>query len=251
MATTTPQQDDQQGHSEHLAAHEGDFYASFRRDYPLTWLLTLVGPPLGTVALLVVIGIVAGWKFVRNLAVTGVFTFFFFGKFVILGGNGHAPEGTAEFLTNRELFFMVVYMDVMTAMLLVCHAGFLFRIPYLGKRLLSLAEDGQFILKLHPWMRRATFVGMVGFVMFPLAATGAVGGAIFGRLLGMSRISTFLGICLGSVLGCALMFYGSKQIDLYLDRDNPLNIIAGIGIIVALILLLNHRYRDMKRRAGH
>ena len=45
---------------------------------------------------------------------------------------------------------MVVYMDVMTAAMLVFHAGFLFRIPYLGERLLSLAEDGQFMLKLHP-----------------------------------------------------------------------------------------------------
>jgi uncharacterized membrane protein len=169
---------------------------------------------------------------------------------VILGGEGEGAAA-ADFLTSGQLFFMVVYMDIMTATMLVFHAGFLFRMPYLGGKLLNLAEDGHFMLKLHPWMRRATFIGLVVFVMFPLAATGSVGGAIFGRLLGLSRVSTFLGILLGSVLGCGLMYYGSELVNQYLDRDNPLHTIGGIAVIVGLILLLNYRYRHMKRNAGH
>jgi uncharacterized membrane protein len=246
MTSTAQQQDEQNASSEHLADHESDFYASFRRDYPLIWLLTLVGPPLVTLLLLIVIGALAGWSFVLKLMLIALPTFFFLGKFVILGV---AESSAADFPTSGQLFWMVFYMDVMTAMLLVFHAGFLFRIPYLGRRLLVVAQDGQFMLRLHPWMRRATFAGITLFVMFPLAATGAVGAAIFGRLLGMSRIATFLGICLGSVLGCGVMFYGSVLINRYLDRNDSLLTFGGVAVIVAVIVLLNYRYRQMKKRA--
>ena len=181
-------------------------------------------------------GILSLLSFLAGFLMTVAATFFFLGKFVIL----HSEP--------LKLFALVVYMDVMTGMLLVFHAGFLFRIPYLGSRLLVVARDSQQLLAGHPWIRRATFVGTTLFVMFPLAATGAVGAAIFGRLLGMSRLSTFLAICLGSVLGCGLMFYGSVLIDTYIGRENPLLTIGGVAVIVALILLLNYRYRKMKSK---
>ncbi|MDP7267266.1 MAG: small multi-drug export protein [Pirellulales bacterium] len=247
MASTAKQHEEQTALPGHLAGHEEEFCVSFQRDFPFLWLLTLVGPPLLTVVLLVVIGVSAGWLFVRKLVLTGFFTFFLFGKFVILSGDG--SEVASPFFTPDQLFLLVLYMDLMTAMMLVFHAGFLFRIPYLGHRLLLVAEDGQFILQLHPWMRRATFVGITLFVMFPLAATGAVGAAIFGRLLGMSRIATFFGICLGSLLGCGAMYYGSFLINQYLDRNNLLLTVGGIAVIVAVIFLLNYRYRQLKKRA--
>jgi hypothetical protein len=90
-------------------------------------------------------------------------------------------------------------------------------------------------------------VGITLFVMFPLAATGAVGAAIFGRLLGMSRVSTFLAICLGSIMGCGVMVYGSVLIDKYIGRENPMLTIGGLAVIISLIFLLNYRYRKMKK----
>jgi hypothetical protein len=82
--------------------------------------------------------------------------------------------------------------------------------------------------------------------MFPLAATGSVGGSIFGRLLGMSRLGTFTGIAIGNVLGCALMYFGSEVITRHLDRDNPMLLIGGVAVVAAIIFILNHRYRQLK-----
>jgi hypothetical protein len=45
------------------------------------------------------------------------------------------------------------------------------------------------------------------------------------------------------------MFYGSYLINRYLNRDEPLLMIAGILVILAVILLLNYRYRQLKKRA--
>jgi uncharacterized membrane protein len=139
-------------------------------------------------------------------------------------------------------------MDLMVAVLLVCHAGFLFRIPVLGSKLLALTEDGQVMLRRFPWMRRITFLGIVTFVMFTLAATGSVGGALFGRLLGMSRKATLLGIAIGSVFGCGVMYFKAGLVREYLDPKNPMTTIGGIAVILGIIFVLNFRYRKMKKR---
>jgi hypothetical protein len=178
--------------------------ASYRRDYPVLWWLTLVGPFVVTGGVLFAV-----WE--------------------LSGSN-------------------VLYMDVMTACLLAFHLGFLFRLPVVGAKLNAMVEDGHFILQSNPWMKRLTFVGLVAFVMFPLAATGSVGGSIFAQLLGMSRLSTFVGITLGNVLGCALMYFGSELITRYVGRDNPWLLVGGIAVIAALLFLLNHRYRQAKAR---
>lgn len=220
----------------------------FRRDHPLAWLLTLVGPFVLTGAVLFVVLELEGTRAAWRLASTGVATFFVFGKFVILGGGDSALQEARRFYTAEQLVMLVLYMDVMTACFLTFHLGFLFRLPVIGGKLKELVDDGQFILRSNRWMKRATFLGLVAFVMFPLAATGSVGGSIFGRLLGMSRSGAFTAIVTGNALGCALMYFGSELITRHLDRDNPLLLIGGITFIAVVIFLLNHRYRQLKAR---
>ncbi len=222
--------------------------AAFRRDYPLVWFLTLVGPFALTVGVLFVLYQLAGLNAVWQLVSTAFATFFFFGKFVILGGSEGDLLEVRGFYTAEQLVVLVLYMDVMTASVLAFHLGFLFRFPVLGRKLKALVEDGQFILQSNRWMKRATFLGLVAFVMFPLAATGSVGGSIFGRLLGMSRPGTFTAIAIGNLLGCALMYFGSELITRHLDRDNPLLMIGGVAVIAVILWMLNRRYRQFKSR---
>lgn len=234
-----------------LLADEHAFRDQFRQDHPVIWALTLFAPFVGTGLALLSVLVFEGGEFLRKLLAAAVATFFFFGRFVILGGTdvpGPHEEHVASFLTRGELFLMVVWMDVSIAMIFVYHASFIYRIPFVGPRLLRLVEDGQFILAHQPWIRRATFVGLVAFVFFPLAATGAVGGSIFGRLLGMTRRATFLAILLGSVLGCGAMYVGAGVINRYLDRDNPWLTVGGIAVVVGIIVILNWRYQKLKRR---
>lgn len=239
-----------------LAAEESRFGESFRREHPIQWWTTLVGPFAATAAVLLAVLATHDLAYLQKLLVTAAATFFVFGRFVILGGveaDPAASEQLAEihgFLTRGELFAMVVWMDVATATVLVYHQGFLFKLPFLGPRLLGLVEDGRFILKRQPWIRRATFAGLVAFVMFPLAATGSVGGAIFGRLVGLSRGAALAAIVLGSVLGCGAMYLGAGVINRHVDRSNPWLTVGGIAVVLAVIVLLNWRYRCMKRRAA-
>lgn len=245
--TSTPENQATAWLQKQIQAAEDDFTISFKARYPLVWWATLIGPFVLTIAILGGVAAVAGVKWARRLVLTALATFFFFGRFVILGGHD-SPGEVQKFFSPAQLALMILYMDLIVASLLVCHGGFLFKLPFVGPRILALVEDGRFILASHPWMKRATFVGLVAFVMFPLAATGSVGGSIFGRLLGMSRKAAFVAVALGSFLGCTAMYLGANLLNRYLDRDNPWLTIGGIAFVALLILLLNHRYRQLKRR---
>ncbi len=228
-----------------------NFENSFRKKYPLLWFSTLIGPFLLTAAILVVLYFVRGAKWMWGLVGTAVFTFFVLGKFAIIFGADVPAESVQvyEIPTVWEIFVMLVYMDLITAMLLAFHTGYLFQLPWVGPKMSALATDGRFILKSNPWMERATFVGLVAFVVFPLAATGSIGGSIFGRLLGMSRGRVLLGVCLGSIIGCGLMYLCSGLVrQVGVDPKDPVFLWGGIAVIAALLLLLNHRYQRAKAR---
>lgn len=220
---------------------------AFRREHPFWWWFTLVGPGPVMLIVLALLWFERGAEFVWQLVATALATFFLFGRFVILGGTGPEMEEIASYLTSGELFAMVVYMDVAVACVLAFHLSFLYRLPHIGPRLEALGQDSEFILHSNRWMRRVTFLGLVAFVAFPLAATGSVGGAIFGRLLGMSRAATFSGVVIGSLAGCGAMYFGAALINAHLDRDNPWLLVGGIVVITALTLLLNRRYRQLKK----
>lgn len=246
---------------DHLA-DEVTYGDTFRRDYPLGWWATLLAPFVLTGAMLASLGLTRGWDFVAKLVAAATSSFFVLGRFVILLGSGEAGpafEGHAEdvakfkFLSTPELFTMVTWMDLCTACLLVFHASFIYKIPKLGPRLLSLRDEGQFFLRYQPWIRRFTFVGLSVFVAIPIAATGAIAGSIFGRLLGMTRTATILAIFCGTMLGNGAMLALRGVIHKlpFLDPNNPWNLAIGIAVIVGVVGLLNWRYRKLKKELGH
>lgn len=244
-----------------LVEREASFGREFRTQYPLVWWGTLLGPFVLSAAVLVVLWIVRGWDFVLQLLGTALVTFFGLGRFVILLGSDRARTegaGLAEaseaarfkFMTAFELFCMVTWMDLCAATLLVFHAGFLFKLPKLGPRLLTLREEGVFFMQYQPWMRRFTLLGLTLFVMFPLAATGSVAGSIFGQLLGMHRKSVLLAIVLGTLVGNGSMyFFGGliRRLGIF-DPSNPWNLIGGAVLIIAVIAFLGYRYNAMKKQ---
>lgn len=221
--------------------------SGFERDSDSLWrnerllaIATLAGPALITLAVIVAVAVSAGFEEARHLVLAGLLAFFVLGRFVILGGRDAGPD-VAGF-TPAELAVMVFYMDIMTAIVVSWHAGALFRLPWLGQRLRFLMQSGREILADNRWMRRTTFLGIVAFVMFPLASSGSVGGSLFGRLLGLSRTATFLGVLIGSLLGCGTMYYGATIFNKYVDQNNPLLRWGGVAALVVLLALLNRRY---------
>ena len=148
---------------------------SFRREHPTVWWLTLVGPFIATAGILLFVLKLSGANILWRLVTTAVATFFVLGKFVILGGSEGDLFDAGAFFTAEQLAVIGLYMDMMTACVMTFHLGFLSKLPAIGAKLNDLAEDGRFILQSNVWMKRATFAGLVDFVMFPLAAIACWG----------------------------------------------------------------------------
>ncbi|MCA9074476.1 MAG: small multi-drug export protein [Planctomycetaceae bacterium] len=225
-----------------------DVHLDFRGEHPVFWATTLFGPLVVTAILLGFIGFVAGWGYLHRLVMMALASLWLFGRFIILGGADPDVASVASDMSSFELFAMVFYLDVATASVLAFHLGFLFQIPWLGPKIRILMYDGQFILSHQPWIRRMTFLGLVMFVSFPLAATGSIGGSIFGRLLGLGRVMTFIGIVLGSLVGDGIMLMTAEVIGEHLDKNHPLVKYGGVALVLIIILLLEWRYRRLRNR---
>ena len=232
-----------------LVASFTHFEEGFRKDYPLFWIMTLLGPALLTAAILVFLGLVFGWDYSYNVVVHAFLTFFVFGRFIVLLGMPDAVQQAYEVTMNTgELFALVTFMDTMVALFVTFHMGILFRLPYVGPKIAALVWDGKFIMDAQPWIRRMALLGLVLFVMFPTSTTGSIGGSIFGRLLGLSRFLTVAGVLLGSVMGNALMYSFSEKINQYIDPSNMWIKIAGGVILVGIFVLVEIRYQAVKKK---
>ena len=219
------------------------FEKNFYRNYFPLWLGTLIGPWILTAIILGVLYVVhiddpVYWWKVVNAA---CWSFVLFGRFTIVTSSSLG-------LPAAHLFWLVTYQDVMVALFFAFHVGYMYRVPWVGPKIAELSVDSEFILAHQPWMKRLTFLGLLAFIAFPLAATGSVGGAIFGRLLGLSRWAIFWGSAMGAVIGNAVMLFLNRSIEKMFPamQDDPLMKWGGIPIVLLIILILERRYRAMK-----
>jgi uncharacterized membrane protein len=216
-----------------------EFEKNFHKNYFPLWLGTLIGPWVLTVLIFIAVYAIAGSEFCGKLLFATGLSFAFLGRFSII-----TPSLNLE---PSVLFWMVTYQDVMVALFFAFHVGFMFRVPWIGPKIAALSSDSEFILAHQPWMKRMTFIGLLAFIAFPLAATGSVGGAIFGRLLGLSRWAIFWGSAIGAVIGNAAMLFLAELVQKYLPEDSLVVKWGGLLIIVGIILFLERRYCSMKR----
>lgn len=207
-------------------------------------LVSLLLPFVASAALLGLLDLLYGFAYARAVFGYALLSFFVLGKFLIL--KGIAAGGFGPF----ELALLVFWMDLAIAFLLTFNLDYVYRFPYLGKRLEGLQEHGRNVLEERPWLRKVTFLGIVLFVMFPLTGTGAIGGSIFGRLLGLDRIRTFSGVFVGSALGCfgiAALAEGIGGIVPASVRESVWFEAIGLGLLVVLIGFLWLRSRRIER----
>lgn len=224
------------------------FEQRFRKEQFGLWLATLVGPWLATLVYLLAYLVIKGPEHTWSLVIAAALAFGAAGRFIIPLQETMPNLGEwSQRLTSTELFWWVTFQDIMVALFLSVHIGFMFRLPWIGHKIAELTVDSELILSKQPWMKRFTFLGLLAFIAFPLAATGSAGGAIFGRLLGLSRAAIFWGSAIGGVIGNAGMWYLSKKVNDYLPQDSPLVQWGGVLTIILIIFFLERRYAAMKK----
>ncbi len=206
---------------------------------------------MATVILLLAIGVFQGWKVAGSYVAAAATAFFALGRFVIVIGGETANQDQHLFLKHlhaTHLFWMLTWLDTMVAIFVAFHMAILFKIPWAGSRLEGLVSDGRFILAKQPWIRRAAFSGLVMFVIFPTSTTGSIGGTIFGRLLGMTRLRVVIAILFGSLLGNGVMLFGAKAIKKVLPGDSLGLKIAGVVAIIMALFVFERKIKSLKAK---
>ena len=222
-----------------------------QEDSAMVWWTSLLGPMFATLLMLVLIGVLQGWDVAFSYVTAAATAFFALGRFVIIIGGETANQDQHLFLKHlnaRHLFWMLTWLDMMVAIFVAFHMAFLFKIPFVGHRLQDLVSDGRFILAKQPWIRRAAFLGLVGFVVFPTSTTGSIGGTIFGRLLGMTRLRVLIAIFIGSLMGNGVMLFGAKIIKKVLPTDRLDLKIAGVVAIVLALVFFERKIKSLKQK---
>jgi len=196
-----------------------------------TWFHLL----LPVVLVVVAVSVLSLEGFFPRVGAAAAAALFYLGKLVIL--TGALPDSTFG-MTSLELAALVFFMDMVTAYFFAFNLHYVYRVPRVGPWIERLQAYCRYSLKTHPWMRKWAFTGVMLFVMFPLTGTGAPGGSLLGRLVGLRPSVTLLGIALGSSLGCILMAAFAAPLEPVFHEVQEKLWFKALGLVVLAILLL-------------
>jgi len=215
-----------------------------RRDRSLHWPLSLrllmtISPFAGFALIIILTFVLAGGIAAAFIVGTTVGSFVGAGKFVILAGMVEdAPINVWVLAT------LVVYGDIATTLVMLANFHLLFKLPFLGPRLMKAQEASWNVLRANRWMRRMAWIGVAVFIAVPFQGTGAVVGTVLARLLALSPWSTLTAVAFGSALGCyPLALLGanlSRRIETI--AEHPVIVVGFFVLLFALMVVLGRKF---------
>lgn len=174
--------------------------------------LLVIGSVFGTLILLLVLGLVFDSE--RTLVLLRVIpgSFFLLGKFLpivaVTGLPGFYDAGSGLF-SPYDFGVVIWIMDSITVLLIVYSLEIFYKIPLIGRFLDRANQDAACVLHAFPKFRRISRIGIVLFVLFPVAGTGAIGGSLIGAILGLNRFWLMLCVSFGGFLGGMSMSFAT------------------------------------------
>jgi uncharacterized membrane protein len=221
---------------EETASLEDDAPPIVEPDPTPFWRKVYLLGPLGLTLLIAAITyLVAPAKLAGELVVAGLACLVGFGTTVIFS---KAALGSAlEHATTWHLFWVVLYVTVVTGFFYTYNLDLLHRVRWLGPKLKNARHNAVATLRERPWIRRWAMVGVAVFILLPLPGSGSFGGSLVGRLIGLTRLRCFLTVAAAGVLVCLSYAGFGTGLDALGERFN-----AGwpvrVGVVALLLLLL-------------
>lgn len=193
----------------------------------------LAGPIKFVLPFVIALGIFAGLYLIESyhqfLVISGLLAAYFFPP---AGKESIIPiaimMGYPWWLVTLAIFLL----DVAVSLFVVWNFDLALKIPLIGRLLESGMTAGRTYTDARPWLRRFSTIGLIFLVFFPFQGTGAMNGAILGRLLGLDMYRVFSCVCIGSLASSLALALGSDALlDVY--HQNPM---FGIGILAAIVV---------------
>ncbi len=205
----------------------------FRR---LRWLLV---PPLAGAVALAVIWLLAGERTTYEVGGAGLASLLGAGTTVIFGKAVIGDKAFEFSLGTWDLAFIVMFVNCASAWFYAYNVDLLQKLPKIGPALRRARRNATIMLKQRPWIRRWATVGVGLFVLTPLPGSGALGGAIVGSIIGVTRFATFVSVSMAGVVvsaGYALLAEELKQLLDTLESYFPAWVRIGIAAVVVILM---------------
>jgi hypothetical protein len=199
---------------------------------PSRWLT--VGLPLGaTLVFWVLSGVLGSWGVAGQLLTATVASLLGLGPTVVFG-----PAILPGIdLSPWELAALMTWTGAVVAALCSWNLDLLERIPRLGPFLASARRGAARSLRDHRWVRRLALLGVFVFVLLPLPGSGAMGGAIVARLVGLAPLAGFLIVSLACAAVAAIYAASGTALKTWLDEAQVETAVrVGVALVVLLIV---------------
>ena len=196
---------------------------------------------LGSLAAVVVTGALVGLLLfpqqTKELLGLVPVSMFAAGKFLPLW----AVTGKSHF-SPYELGLVIWFIDTASAVIWVYAFDALYRVPRFKRPLDRIQDSAQLVLEAYPRMRKAAVLGLILFVLFPVAGTGAMVGTFIGVLLGMRRGALIATVSAGGFLGGMLMalltdHFAGPLIEFQNAQSDPMIKYGSMAVVGSVFLI--------------
>ena len=211
----------------------GERVGFFRR---LQWLLF---PPLAGAAALAIVWLAAGERVMYEVGGAGLASLLGAGTTVIFGKAVIGDKAFEFSLGTWDLAFIVMFVNCASSFFYAYNVDLLQKLPKIGPALRHARRNATVMLKQRPWIRRWATVGVGLFVLTPLPGSGALGGAIVGRIIGVTRFATFVSVSMAGIAvsaGYALLAEELKQLLDTLESYFPAWVRISIAVVAVIVM---------------
>lgn len=153
-----------------------------------------------------------------------------FGSFVPPIGKGVIAIAIAKGIDPLVISLAIGFVDLMVGIFLAWNFYLALRMPLIGKPLQKIQDKGKEIIEKKPWIGRLASVGVVIFVILPFSGSGAIGGTMVGRALGMTPLKVLIAVAVGGFGGSFAIAYGVAALE-------PTDLLS-LGLAFTFIIIL-------------
>jgi hypothetical protein len=166
----------------------------------------------------------------------------------VIFGPAVVGANVFERLTTWDLVAVTAFFTCATAFVYAYNLDLLERLPTVGPWLHRTRATMEATLEAKPWIRRFALFGVGFFVLLPLPGSGTLGGSIVGRIIGLSRLGTFVSVSVGGILVClAYGWFGASL--LRFGERHQLSMPVKVAGALAFLLVLTAIGRVLGRKS--
>ncbi len=206
------------------------------------WRCAYLLGPIGLTALIVgVIYLFTELRVMNEILIAGGASLLGAGTTVVFG---KAVVGSKlkvlEFLGTWDLAFIVMYVNAVSAWWYAYNLDLLQKLPKVGPYMRNARKNAVLTLQQRPWIRRWAVVGVGAFVITPLPGSGALGGCLMGRILGISKKATFLSVAIAGVvvsISYALLAAQAEELLNKMEKFAPPWVRIAVAVVAALVMI--------------